>query len=94
MLQESSSTRIASPPLTDWSSDFCPLFNKQIKLWFTEAEINSWGHHSAAWVYEDDEPSAKASNEGGSTKASAQQTVGKTIHAPFPALKDPEKANE
>ena len=33
-------------------SDAVESANHEIGLWFTEAELCQWDHHSAAWVYE------------------------------------------
>ena len=33
-------------------SDAVESANAEIALWFTEAELCSWAHHSQAWVYE------------------------------------------
>ena len=33
-------------------SDSVESANKEIALWFAEAELNAWHHHSQSWVYE------------------------------------------
>ena len=33
-------------------SDSVESANKELALWFSEAELNTWAHHSHSWVYE------------------------------------------
>jgi len=41
-------------------SDAVESANHEIALWFSPAEVQTWGHHSAEWIYEMPEPKAAA----------------------------------
>lgn len=64
-------------------SDSVESANAEINLWFSEAEQNTWGHHSEGWVYENvEEPKQE---DGGAAASGTSNTVGTTVHAPLAA---------
>lgn len=73
---------------------------RQIALWFSPEEINSWSHHSEGWVYEDisepaPAPAATATQGGGApAPAAGSMVVGTTVHAPWSAFPNAEVFNE